>query len=92
MTRRVNQRLSFYGASSFFRNGQPPGEGAFRLSAGREVSQGYALTAGVDWQVHRRATLQAAFDRISQLGAGETATDVDLTRNVLALRAILTAW
>ncbi|MET0402564.1 MAG: hypothetical protein ABW123_09185 [Cystobacter sp.] len=87
-----SQRLRMFGAASFFRNGRAPGEDAFRLDVGTNVSQGYALSAGLEFEVNRYLSMQAAVDRIAQVGMGEAAADVNLSRNVAALRLHMTAW
>jgi hypothetical protein len=87
-----NQRFQLFGAASFFRNGNAPGEDAFRWSVGTNVSQGYALSAGFEFKVNRYVSMQAAVDRIAQVGMGEAAADVNLSRNVAALRLHMTAW
>ncbi|MDC0707380.1 hypothetical protein POL68_02750 [Stigmatella sp. ncwal1] len=92
MARRFSERLSVYGAGSYFRNGRAPGQGVFSLGSSAEVSQGYAVGGGVDYRLSRYLTLQAAVDRIAQVGNGEAADGVDLTRNVAAVRLMITAW
>lgn len=87
-----SQRLRMFGAASFFRNGKAPGEDAFRLNVGPNVSQGYAFSAGFEFQVNRYLSMQAAVDRIAQVGMVETAADVNLSRNVAAVRLHMTAW
>ena len=91
--RRINQRWSVYGAGSFFRNGRAPSDGAFSLKDTAYVSQGYAVGGGVEFRMNRHLTLQGAVDRIAQVGAGdEEAAGVDLARNVLAVRLVVSAW
>jgi len=88
-----NSRLSVYGASSFFRNGRAPNEGAFSWDGGARVSQGYALGGGVQFKVNEYLSVQAAVDRIAQVGVDEAAVDaVGLTRNVAAVRLHMTAF
>ncbi|WP_257447708.1 hypothetical protein [Archangium lipolyticum] len=87
-----SQRLSVYGAASFFRNGRAPGEGAFTFNGGPRVAQGYALGAGVEFKINRYVSMQGAVDRIAQVGVDEAAEDVNLTRNVAAVRLHMTAW
>lgn len=91
--RRINHRWSVYGAGSFFRNGRAPSAGAFSLKDTAYVSQGYAVGGGVEFRMNRYLTLQGAADRIAQVGAGdEEAAGVDLARNVLAVRLVISAW
>ncbi len=87
-----NQRLSVYGAGSFFRNGRAPDEGAFTLRGGERMAQGYALGAGVQFKVNKYVSVQGAVDRIAQVGAGGAAAGFGLTRNVAAVRLHMTAW
>lgn len=91
-TERFSQRLSLYGAASFFRNGQAPNVEAFQLTPGTSMSQGYALSAGLEFKLTRNLAMQAAFDRIAQVGMGEVAAGVNLTRNVGAVRFHMTVW
>lgn len=92
-SRRINQRWSVYGAGSFFRNGRAPSDGAFTLKDTAFVSQGYAVGGGVEFRMNRYLTLQGAMDRIAQVGAGDAeAAGVDLARNVLAVRLVVSAW
>jgi hypothetical protein len=90
--RRFNNRWSVYGAGSFFRNGRAPNEGAFSLKDTAFVSQGYAVGGGVEFRMSRYLTLQGAVDRIAQVGAEDEAAGVDLARNVLAVRLVISAW
>ncbi|ATB38242.1 hypothetical protein CYFUS_003675 [Cystobacter fuscus] len=85
-------RAQLFAAASFFRNGRAPGEDAFRWNVGTNVSQGYTLSAGFEFKVNRYVSMQAAVDRIAQVGMGEAAADVNLSRNVAALRLHMTAW
>ena len=89
---RFSQRLSLYGAASFFRNGRAPNVEAFQLTPGASVSQGYALSAGLEFKLTRNVSMQAAVDRIAQVGMGEVAAGVNLTRNVGAVRFHMTVW
>ncbi len=85
-------RLSAYGATSFFRNGRAPDEGAFTLGGGSRVAQGYALGAGLQFRVNEYVSVQGAVDRIAQVGVDGAAEDFGLTRNVAAVRLHMTAW
>lgn len=87
-----SERVALYGAASYFRNGRAPGVGAFTWRADSSVSQGYALSAGLEFKVNRYMSMQAAVDRIAQVGMGEAAVGVNLTRNVGAVRLHMTAW
>ena len=89
---RFSQRLSLYGAASFFRNGQAPNVDVLQLTPGASVSQGYALSAGLEFKLTRSVSMQAAVDRIAQVGMGEVAAGVNLTRNVGAVRFHMTVW
>ncbi|NOJ97571.1 hypothetical protein HMI51_32100 [Corallococcus coralloides] len=89
---RFTQKLSAFGAASFFRNGRAPGEYYTQWRNTTNVSQGYAVGGGVEYRLSRKLALQGAFDRIAQVGAADVAGAGDLTRNVFALRLVLTAW
>jgi hypothetical protein len=89
---RFTQRLSVYGAASFFRNGRAPGEFYTEWRNTTNVSQGYAVGGGVEYRLNRKLALQGAVDRIAQVGAADVAGVGDLTRNVFALRLVMTAW
>lgn len=88
-TRQLSRRLSVFGAASYFRNGRPPGRDFF-LVTGARLAQGYAVGAGVEYRWNRRLSMQGALDRVAQVGAEESGTD--LTRNILAVRLIYSAW
>jgi hypothetical protein len=92
LARRVNDRLSFNAAASYFRNGRAPNEGAFKLNESPFVSQGYAVEGGVEYRLNRYVALQGMANRIAQVGAGDEAAGVDLARNVLAIRLLISAW
>lgn len=87
--RRFTQKFSVYGVASYFRNGQGPGQDFFQATAPR-LSQGYAVGAGVEYRWDRSLSVVGALDRIAQVGA--VGTDTDLTRNVAAVRIIYSAW
>ncbi len=87
--RRFSEKLSVYGRASYFRNGRAPGEDFFETS-GEFLAQGYALGLGLEYRLDRRLTVQGALDRVAQVGAVGTSTD--LARNVAAVRLIWTAW
>ncbi|ATB32618.1 hypothetical protein MEBOL_006106 [Melittangium boletus DSM 14713] len=87
-----SNRFRLYGAASFFRNGKAPNEDAFSVNVGENVSQGYALSAGFTFEVNRYVSMQAAVDRIAQVGMGDVAAGVNLNRNVAAVRLHMTAW
>ncbi len=87
-----SNRVRIYGAASFFRNGKAPNEDAFSLRVGERVSQGYALSTGLVFEVNRYVSMQAAVDRIAQVGMTEVAAGVNLNRNVAAVRLHMTAW
>jgi hypothetical protein len=87
-----SNRVRLYGAASFFRNGRAPNEDALSFNVGQNVSQGYALSAGLVFEVNRYVSMQAAVDRIAQVGMDEVAAGVNLDRNVAAIRLHMTAW
>lgn len=90
--RRFTQRLSAFGAASFFRNGRAPSQDWGVFNGSPTVSQGYAVSAGVEYRLNRQLSVQGAVDRIAQVGAAETAGTGDLTRNVFAVRLVVTPW
>ncbi|WPB81481.1 hypothetical protein KYC5002_20470 [Archangium violaceum] len=93
LNRHFSDRVSVYGMASYFRNGRAPGEGAFTWDGGARVAQGYALGAGLEYEINRYVSMQAAVDRISQVGMEEeVAAGVNLTRNVAAIRLHMKAW
>ncbi|MGZ3456913.1 MAG: hypothetical protein ACXU86_00235 [Archangium sp.] len=92
LNRHFSERVSLYGVASFFRNGRAPGEGAFSWQGGPRVAQGYAVGGGVEFKINRYVSMQGAVDRIAQVGMGEAAAGVNLTRNIAAVRLHMTAW
>lgn len=92
LNKHFNHRLSVYGVGSFFRNGLAPGRGVFSWGTDPRVAQGYALGAGLEFKVNEYVSMQAAVDRIAQVGTNEAAAGVNLTRNVGAIRLHMTAW
>lgn len=92
LARRITGRLSVNAAASYFRNGRAPNEGAFQLYESPYVSQGYAVEVGVEYRLNRHMALQGMANRIAQVGAGDEAAGVDLARNVLAIRLLISAW
>lgn len=92
LARRFTQRFNVFGAASFFRNGRAPDQEWGVFSGSPLVSQGYALSGGVEYRINRRISAQGAVDRIAQVGVAETAGAADLTRNVFAVRLVVTPW
>ncbi|MCP3143330.1 hypothetical protein [Pyxidicoccus xibeiensis] len=92
LARRFTQRFSAFGAASFFRNGRAPAQDWSVLDGSPVVSQGYALSGGVEYRISRQLSAQGAVDRIAQVGVAETAGAADLTRNVFAVRLVVTPW
>jgi hypothetical protein len=92
IARRFNDRLAVNAAASYFRNGPAPNEGAFTLSNSPLMSQGYAVECGVEYRLNRYLELQGTVNRIAQVGTGGAAAGVDLARNVLAVRLVISAW
>jgi hypothetical protein len=90
--RRFNERLSVSAAASYFRNGRAPSEGVLGPSESPYVSQGYAVECGAEYRLTRYLSLQGIVNRIAQVGAGDAAAGVDLARNVLAVRLVISAW
>ncbi|WNG48230.1 hypothetical protein F0U60_31905 [Archangium minus] len=93
VNKHFNDRVSVYGMGSFFRNGRAPGHGVFTWGEDPTVAQGYALGVGLEFKVSRYVSMQAAVDRIAQVGMDEeTTAGLNLTRNVAAIRLHMTAW
>ncbi|MCP3059939.1 hypothetical protein LXT21_14235 [Myxococcus sp. K38C18041901] len=93
LARRFNHQFSAFGAASFFRNGRAPGRDWSTFSSTPLVSQGYAVGGGVEYRFGRQVAAQGAVDRIAQVGVADSAGVAgDLTRNVFAVRLIVTAW
>ena len=92
LARRVNDRLTVHAVASYFRNGRAPNEDAFRLSGSPYLSQGYAVECGAEYRLNRYLALQGTVNRIAQVGVGDEAGGVDLARNVLAVRLVISAW
>ncbi len=90
--RRFGSRFSVNAVASYFRNGRAPNEGAFQLFESPYVSQGYAVEGGVEYRLNRYVALQGMANRIAQVGAGDEAAGVNLARNVLAIRLLISAW
>ena len=92
LARRFNDRVSVNAAASYFRNGRAPNEDAFRLSGSPYLSQGYAVELGAEYRLNRYLALQGTVNRIAQVGVEDEAGGVDLARNVLAVRLVISAW
>nr|WP_217446497.1 hypothetical protein [Myxococcus sp. CA040A] len=93
LARRFDHQFSAFGAVSFFRNGRAPSRDWTTFGSTPLVSQGYAVGAGVEYRFSRQVAAQGAVDRIAQVGVAESAGAAgDLTRNVFAVRLIVTAW
>lgn len=92
LDRRISQRVSAFGAASFFRNGRAPSREWAVFNGSPLVSQGYAVSAGVEYRLSRRLMAQAAVDRIAQVGVADSLGAADLTRNVFAVRLVVTPW
>lgn len=87
---RMFERFKLYGAASLFRNGHAPDAGFWPLG-GAGTSQGYALAAGLEWQINGALALKVQGDRYAQLGAaGPGATD--LIRNIASARLVVTPF
>jgi hypothetical protein len=92
LARRFTQRFNVFGAASFFRNGRAPDMEWGVFDGSPTVSQGYALSGGVEYRINRQVSAQGAVDRIAQVGVAETAGAGDLTRNVFAVRLVVSPW
>ncbi len=92
LARRFTQKLAVFGAASFFRNGQAPSVDWAVFRGAPQVSQGYAVSGGVEYRIDQRLSAQGAVDRIAQVGLADSAGAGDLTRNVFAVRLVVTPW
>jgi hypothetical protein len=92
LTRRFTQKFNAFGAASFFRNGRAPSQDWGIFNGSPTVSQGYAVGGGVEYRINRRLTAQGAVDRIAQVGVADALGAADLTRNVFAVRLVVTPW
>jgi len=92
LAHRFTQKLSAFGAASFYRNGRAPSDDWDVFNGSPTVSQGYAVSGGVEYRINRRISAQGAVDRIAQVGAAETDGAQSLTRNVFAIRLVVTPW
>ncbi|MBI3185668.1 MAG: hypothetical protein HYZ28_26310, partial [Myxococcales bacterium] len=79
-----------YASASYFRNGRAPDVGIDPLGDWSRVTQGYAVGAGLEWRLSKHLALAATADRYSQLG--EVPAAGDLSRNIVAVRAVLSPW
>ena len=89
----VIEKLRLFGYGSFFRNGPMPNIGVFPLKVDQEkgVAAGYGLGAGAEWRFNRNLAIQAAYDRIDQVGSVDPA-QTSLTRNIVAARLTVDAF
>ncbi|KFE66687.1 hypothetical protein [Hyalangium minutum] len=92
LARRINHQFSVNAVASYFRNGRAPNEDAFRLSGSPYLSQGYAVELGAEYRINRYLALQGTVNRIAQVGVEDEVGGVDLARNVLAVRLVISAW
>jgi hypothetical protein len=92
LARRFTQKLSAFGAASLFRNGRAPSQDWGVFSGSPTVSQGYAVSGGVEYRIDRRLAAQGAVDRIAQVGVPEGSGVLDMTRNIFAVRLVVTPW
>ncbi|MGQ0507904.1 MAG: hypothetical protein ACT4TC_21590 [Myxococcaceae bacterium] len=79
--------LRVFAQGSIYRNGRAPNVGVnpFDVTSST-TTQGYAVGGGAEWRFIRNGAVQAAVDRISQVGTVDT-TGL-LTRNIAALRLV----
>ena len=53
------------------------------------TAQGYAVGGGLEWKASKVVSVLGTFDRFAQVGAEQV--DVDVTRNIAAVRLVVTA-
>ncbi len=88
---RLSRQLHVFSGAYAFRNGPAPGDAQEWLSITRSADMlGYAVGGGLEWSLTRHVALQGQVDRISQVGT--YGPDVDLSRNVVAIRLVARTW
>jgi hypothetical protein len=87
----LGRRVKLTAGASAFRNGKPPNEDWERSFSSASVSSGYALGAGLEWNLNQNVAMQLGVDRISQIAAPELSEGVNLDRNIASARIIVTA-
>ncbi|HVE85133.1 MAG TPA: hypothetical protein VND93_19915, partial [Myxococcales bacterium] len=87
---RIAEPLKVYTAGNVYRNGRAPNLGLWPPGAPGS-SQGYGVTAGLEWKVGRALALKVQGDHYAQIGA-PAAGAVDLSRNVISARLELTPF
>ena len=79
-----------FAAANYFRNGRAPSVGLSPFGPpSPTTAQGYAVGGGVEWRASRHVSVLGTFDRFAQVGAQQV--DVDVTRNIAAVRLVVTA-
>jgi hypothetical protein len=87
----LSRRLRLHAGTYAFRNGAAPGTREAWLSTSTDPgTAGYAVGGGVEWSLTRHLLVQGQVDRISQVGS--YVPDVDLSRNVVAVRLLMRTW
>lgn len=86
----VSEPFRIFAAVYGFRNGEAPGTPERFLGADAESTAGYAVGGGVEWRFNRHLMLQGQLDRVAQVGV--YGPDGDLSRNVAAVRLVVTPW
>ncbi|MCI0571679.1 MAG: hypothetical protein L0Y66_13080, partial [Myxococcaceae bacterium] len=79
-------------AARYFRNGPAPDLGMLPGTADGRVAQGYALGVGLEWQLNAAFLLRGTLSRIQQVGPGTLTEPGSMTRNIVSIHAVLTAW
>ena len=88
---RLSRRVNVFGGAYGFRNGAAPGNAQTWLSTSSAAGMaGYAVGGGVEWSLTRHLSMQGQVDRIAQVGT--YGPDVDLSRNVVAIRLMARTW
>lgn len=89
---RISERFRIYGNTYGFRNGEAPGgqEEWLGMRDGLGMSQGYGVGGGAEWSFNKQLVAQLQLDRVAQVGA--YGPDANLSRNIAAVRLVVTPW
>lgn len=79
--------VNVFAVASYFRNGRAPNADVFNFEADGPAN-GYALGAGVEWELNEHLRIQGSLDRVAQVSTG---VGEDLARNIASIRLVFTA-
>lgn len=92
---RVSDPFRLYGAAYGYRNGDAPGGPAQWLGRLTTPSQGYGLGGGAEWRFDRNWMVQVQLDRVVQVANAPdlaVGAEANLSRNIAAVRLVVTPW